>query len=1025
MNQFFNTRWCGLFLLFLLPALLPAQGVIKGKVTDADSQALAGATAVIKALNKGAFVDEAGAYQFTNVPAGTHTVSVTLLGYAAQEQRVTLAAGQTLTLNFVLKEEGLSTEEIVVVGYGVSRKRDLVGSVSKIESANLNDIPGGSFENSLQGKAPGLQVVQSSGVAGAGAVVRVRGIGSLSSGGDPLYVVDGIPITQDNFINNEVNANGGGLNNNPLSFLNPNDIESVEVLKDASAAAIYGSRGANGVILITTKRGKAGKPQFNFNTRVGVSRPTRVLEVLNAQEWLQVRQEAWENDGNVGRAPLPLGLDYEDIEGVDTDWISQVLQTGLKQEYNLSMRQGGKKLSSYVGVSWLDGESYQKGNSWQRATGRANIDYNIRSNMKLSLSTSLARGFNDRIRQAFAGGLGTAQTTALPIYPIKDNNGKWFNIYNNPVAQEQLQDWKTLEWRTINNLNFNYKASERLDFNVSGSYDYMNLGDYYLEDSLWTTVGDIAKGWKTRVNNFNTFATVNYEIIKDPKNHKLRVLGGTEYQGSFTTNRYLGEYRSETHLFNNPVIPATDTLNRPFPVAPGEFFDVDKWKFFSLFGRLNYSFKDKYLAQVTFRRDGSSKFGSNRRFGNFPSLGVGWIVSEEPFLKGKSAINFLKLKASWGMTGNADISWREQFADYAFGNPNAQYNDVPIRVQTKLENPNLQWELANTYDAGFEIGLWNDRLTMDATYYYRLTTDAIIYVSIQASSGIDNLRFAENVGKIENQGVEFNMTSRNLVGQFKWTTKFNISHNNNKVLEVGTATADALAGGFGDTRAIPGYAVNTNFIVRWQGVDPQTGRPIYLTREGQQTNRYDVVNDRVAVGNGLPLFTGGFTNEFRWKNFDLEALLYFSYGGEIYDDAAKRQMGVVTDWNMRRDIFDRWQKPGDIAKYPQLTMSMINWGGNANFWQNNHSLWLEDASYARLRYITFGYTLKPQNSKIRGLRFSLNATNLLTLTKFSGWDPEVARERSNPQERNIGGTNITYLTAPNEKTVTVGLNLDF
>ena len=998
-----------------------AQGTVSGTVTDSKGDPVSGATVMIKALAKGVFSDDAGQYRITDVPAGDHELGVTFLGYATQTLTITVASGKNSRQNFRMVEEVMSTDEVLVIGYGTVRKRELVGSVSKIEAKDLNDIPGGSFETALQGKAPGIQVVQGSGVAGGGAVIRIRGIGSLSSGGDPLFVIDGIPITQDHFINNDVNAQGGGINNNPLAFLNPNDIAHIEVLKDASAAAIYGSRGSNGVVLITTKRGTTGKPKFSFNSRVGFSEPTGLLDILDSEQFLQVRQEAWENDGNVGRALLPLGLNYQDIEGVDTDWLDQVIRTGTKQEYNLSMTQGSKKLKTYLGIGYLNGESYQIGNAYQRANARANLDYQVTKKMRISLSTSIARGLNDRVKQEWAGGMGTAMTSALPIYPVKDDNGDWFNIYGNPVAQEQLQDWKTREWRSINSLLFNYSPIERLDVNFTGSFDYMSLGDFFLEDSLWTTAAPLAKGFNTRIANYQGNLTAKYDF-KLPEAHKLNILGGLEYQESVNRKRSEEYWGVNEHLYLKPDLTAPNVAE---VFRDSVFRDVDRWRFASVFARLNYIYQDRFLVQLTYRRDGSSKFGANKRFGDFPAAGIGYILSEEDFLKKSSVINFLKLKASWGVTGNADIDWRRQFPLYTFNQSGQNYNGEPVRYQRKLANPDLQWEVSNTFDAGIELGLWNDRLTVDLTYYYRLTTDAIINTSIQASSGLDDLAFNQNVGTIENKGIELGIASRNLVKAFKWTTRFNIAHNRNEVLDVGTATPDALDGGFGDVRAVPGEPVNTNFIVRWSHVDPATGHPVYLTRDGEETYVYSVVNDRVAAGNGAPDFTGGLTNEFSYKDFDLNFLLYFSVGGQIYDDAAKRHMGVVTDWNMRTDVFDRWRKPGDVATYPRLTMDMRNWGGNANFWQNNHSLWLEDASFMRLRTVSLGYNIKPKAGRVNNIRISFNGTNLMTFTNYRGMDPEVARERENPQQRNIGGTNVTYLTAPNEKTYTFGLKVDF
>jgi TonB-linked SusC/RagA family outer membrane protein len=994
------------FLLFFLSGLF-AQGSIEGKVQDPNGNPVVGATVTIPAAQLGAYTDDNGRFNLQNVPSGEATVNVTYIGFLTQTQTVTVSSGGTARLNFTMEEEVLETEEVVIVGYGTQRKRELVGNVVKINTEDLNDNIGASFETALQGKAVGVQVTQSSGVAGSGSVIRIRGVGSLSSGGDPLYVVDGIPITQDYFLLGE----SGGQNNNPLSSINPADIESIEVLKDASAAAIYGSRGSNGVILITTKRGKKGKPQIDFNARVGLSQPTRLIEMLDAGEWVQIQQEAWENDGNTGRAPLPQNLTYEDIEGTDTDWYDHTVQTGVKQEYNLSVRQGTEKLNTYFGIGYSDAESYLIGNSYQRVSGRLNVDYKILKNLEVGLSTSLARGDNSRVANAWAGGLGYAQSTALPIYPVKDSEGNWFNLYGNPVAQRELTEWNVKEWRSINNLKLNYTPVKGLNFNVTGNYDYLNINDLIAEDSLWTTVGKITKDNTQKINNWSSYATGQYDFSFANPDHSLSILLGAEYQQS---NHFGINYEFQ-----------------PDTTFGGEEFDIEKWKFASIFSRVNYTWRSKVMLQATYRRDGSSKFGTNSRFGNFPSFGVGYILSEEPFFK-NNVVNYLKFKASWGITGNADIAWTQQFPIYYPNNiggidNSPGYNSNPTQYQIKLENPDLQWEVANTVDAGFEIGLFQDRLTAEFTYYYKLTSKAIILTAIQASSGIDDLVFAQNVGKIRNNGIEAGIVSRNLVGPFSWTTRINLAHNRNEVLDVGTATPDALDGGFGDTRAVPGYPVNTNFIVRWLKVDPMTGRPVYLTRDGQETSIYDVVQNRVPAGDGMPWLVGGITNEFKYRNFDMSFLFSFSLGGQIYDDAAKRHLGVVTeDWNFRKEIFDRWQKPGDIAMYPQLTRSMINWGGNANFWQNNHTLWLEDASFLRLKTLELGYNINQfGNAPIRAIRVALSGTNLLTFTEYRGNDPEIARDRTSAQQRNIGGTNITYLTPPQERTYNLSINVQF
>lgn len=1004
-----------------------SQGTITGKVTAPDGSAVEGVTVFIQKLSLGTFTDNNGRYKLDKVPAGTHTLAVRMLGYEQTSQQVTVSNGETTTINIGMIEQSLTTDEVVVVGYGVSRKRDLVGSVEKIGSEDLNDIPGGSFETALQGKVPGLQITQNGGAAGSGSIIRVRGIGSLTSDGSPLIVVDGIPITQDNFLNNGQNAGGGGNNSNPLSFLNPNDIESVSVLKDASAAAIYGSRGANGVIIITTKRGKAGETTWNFNSRIGTSNPTGSYDMMNSEELLQIRQEAWENDGNSGRAPLPElltagGYTYDDVQNIDTDWEDLVLRTGFKQEYNLSMRTGSKKIRTYAGLGYLDGESFLVGNTFKRITARTNVDFTLSDKLTLSVNGSIARGLNDKVKQGPFGGLGLAWSRALPMFPVENADGSYFNIYDNPVAQEILQDWRALEWRTINSFKAVYRPLERLDIVVTGNMDFMSLGDYFLEDSVWTNVGNIGKEYKTEVFNRSTFATASYDFGFKGK-HSLTSMAGIEYQVNSTNIRGREVVNVDKHLYLNPEIAAGDTLG-----FQDERILADGSKFFSVFGRLNYKFDNKYLVQLTFRRDASSRFAPSNRFGNFPALGLGWIASDEPFFQKIKPLSYLKLRTSYGITGNASVPWLDQYDVFNFGffDQGQQYNGQPVRNQVQEGNTNLQWEVNKTWDAGIEIGLFKDRVTLEVGYFDRTTSQAILNVALQASTGIDGLNFNENVGTIRNWGWEFEAVSRNLVGDFKWTTRLNATTIQAEVIDVGTATPDALAGGFGDTRAIPGEPYPSNYIVRFSHVDPDTGSPIYLTSSGEETSTYSVVGNRVPSGTTTPWLTGGITNEFSYKKLDFSFMWNISLGGKVYDDASKRHMGVVTeDYNMRREYFDRWRQPGDIATYPRATGSMINWGGNANFWQNNHSLWLENGSFARLRTVDIGYNITPEKGKIRNIRLSLQGTNLITLTNYSGPDPEVARERSNNQERNIGGIGVTFLTTPNERTVTFGVNMDF
>ncbi|HMG16797.1 MAG TPA: hypothetical protein VK590_15180, partial [Saprospiraceae bacterium] len=407
---------------------------------------------------------------------------------------------------------------------------------------------------------------------------------------------------------------------------------------------------------------------------------------------------------------------------------------------------------------------------------------------------------------------------------------------------------------------------------------------------------------------------------------------------------------------------------------------------------------------------------------------LGYIMSEEPWFSKTSSVNYLKLKASWGQTGNSNIRGQEQWSTFTYlANENLSYNGQPILYQQKLANPDLQWEVASTVEGGIDIGLFNDRITSSLTYYNKLTTKALLLIAIQASSGIETLNFYSNVGKIRNWGLEYELNTYNIKKKnFSWTTSLNLAYNKNKLLDVGTATPDALDGGFGDIRAILGSEVGTNYIVKFDHVDQATGRPIWLDKDGKQTFIYNVADDRVAAGSVLPDVVGGITNSFTYKNLDLSFLFSFVLGGKIYDDAAKRQLGVITDdWNYFPEVFNRWRQPGDNAELPRLTRTMLNWGGNDNPYQNNSSLWLYDDTYLRLRNLTIGYNFKLKSKFIHSLRAYVSGTNLFVWTKYHGWDPEVARDRENEQQRNIGGTNVTYLTPPQETSYVFGINVEF
>lgn len=1009
-----------LFVFFLVLSAFPSLAqtrTVTGTIGDA-SGPLPGVSITVKGTSTGTATDSDG--KFSLVVVEGQTLIISYIGYLTQEVSVTSASNISITL----EEDSKQLGEVVVVGYGTQLKREIVGSISKVTGEKLTVTPSPSFEAALQGTSAGVQVIQGSGLAGSGSIIRIRGVASVSAGADPLYVVDGIPITQDPFLNG---ANGA-MNTNPLATINPSDIESVEILKDVSAAGIYGSRGANGVIIVTTKRGRTGKPAFNFTSRVGFSAPVAKPRMLNSKQYLQLYQEAYNNDGGVGLAPLPGGILWENAQNTNTDWWDLTTRTGVKQDYGLSMSQGSKKLATFVNLGYSDNQSYMVGNTYKRLSGRVNVDYNVLDNLKISASTSLSRGDNVRVNTAWAGGVGQAMSTALPIYPVTNADGSYYfnNSFSNPVRQQAYTDWHTIDTRSLNTLSVNYKPVKNLTVYVNGSLDLLKNYDDKWESSRLIGQPDSVVGQAYAsaryVNNMVGSATAEY-LVKTNSDHMLKVMAGAEYQQLYQRDAFKGIVGVNKPLFKNPT-PIDSAIRS------GDYtkrINVNgAVKFVSLFARLNYIYKDKYIAQATFRTDGSSKFGPENRYGFFPTAALGWVLSEEPFLKGNSFISFLKLKASYGKMGNSNIpvnSFAATYTENVPGSTGNGYNGLPILYPTRLANPYLKWETSLTLDLGFEFNMLNDRITTEFAYYNKMSSDVLMYLAVPKQAGIATNYYA-NVGRVLNTGVEFSFLTRNLIGDFKWTTEFNIARNRNEVRSVGNFSDEAVSGGTNDTRVKVGEPIGTNYLVRFSRVDPATGRPIYFDRNGQETFTWDP-QDRVVVGNILPDFTGGITNTFQYKGFTLSFLFVFTKGGDIYDSSSKRQLGVITDWNMREDLFDRWRQPGDIARYPRLTLNTQTYGSGTP-WINT-DMWRQDGSYMRLRTLSLGYSLPHsviEKLKLKSAIINVAGSNLLTFTKYRGLDPEIGRDFESPTDRNMS-PNITYLTPPQEKSIVFSLNLGF
>ncbi|MCC6768316.1 MAG: TonB-dependent receptor [Bacteroidia bacterium] len=1007
-----------------------AAQTISGVISDETGQPLIGAAVKLQGTSIGAATDLQGKFSFKPGKTGKVTLEVSFMGYTKEYRSLNLVAGKDETVNLSLKPNVKLMNEVVVVGYGVQRKREVTGSIVSISGKDLTELPTPSFENGLQGKASGLQVITGSGAAGSSSVIRIRGVASASAGGDPLYVVDGIPITQDYFLN----GNSGGQNNNPLASIAPSDIESVEVLKDAAATGIYGSRGANGVILITTKRGKKKGFHVDLSTRQGVSTPTALPNMMNNTEFLQMYEEAYVNDGRLGVPALPGNISWEDARRTNTDWVKEAIGVGYQQNTSLSMGKGADNYNIFGSFAQQNDKSYMLGNAYNRTSGRVNGDYKFAKWGKVSLGTSLSQGTNLLQGMGWSGGLGAAMSTALPIYPIyyeKDvlnddglvihKAGDYFlpsnDISRNPVAMRELRDWRSRETRTLNNISLEIQPIKDLYIRGTGSLDYMAWRqDEYQKAGYDANNPLLTKAYRRSfdVANFNMNLVANYlKTLKEK--HDFNFMLGTEYQDSKT--KHFSSTKNETS--------ATGYLSSDDPLAVSDNnAKQEEWNFISYFGRVKYSYKKRYLAELVGRRDGSSKFGKNNKYGFFPSASLGWILSEEAFLKGNKIISFLKVRSSYGLTGNSNIPAYAQYNVF-YKKANA-YNGETIFFPDAASpsNPDLKWETNLTFDAALEFGLLNDRISGDIGIYNKDTRDMLLYISAQNNTGFTNAW--ANVGKVNNRGIEFSLKAHIIDRKFKWNVDFTIARNVNELTSLGDYTEDAVSGGTNDTRLVVGRPIGNNYLVQFSHVDPANGKPVYFDKNGNETYTWDVAN-RVSAGSILPDAFGSVKNDFRYGPFDLSMFWVFVLGGDIYDSSSKRQLGTFdTDgWNHRTDQFDRWRQPGDEAKYPLLTTSSTAYGSGTP-WINT-TLWVHDGTFARLRSLSIGYTFPAkmlEKSKLGSARISLVGTNLITLTKFPGLDPEIARDFENATDRNMS-PNITYLTSPQQKTFSISVDIGF
>ncbi len=1011
--------------LFLSLISLAQERVVTGRVLDSrDGSPVMGVSVSAKGATTGTQTGTDGTYRISVNPS----VTVLLFSSAGfNTQEVNIAGRTSADVTLVINNSSLG--EVIVVGYGTQRRKDVTGAISKVSGEKLNAIPVPSFEAALQGKAPGVQVIQGNGLAGSGSVIRIRGIGSISAGGDPLYVIDGIPIVADPFLR----GNSGAMNQNPLASINPADIESIEILKDAGATGIYGSRGANGVILITTKRGKSGKPTFNYSNKLGVSDYAIRPSFVNGAEWLQLRQEGWVNSGHTGQAILPGTLTWAQAAANNTDWWDVLTQTGFINEHNFSVNFGNAKLKTFANASYSDNEGYIKANSFTRLGLRVNMDYRPVEKLKIALTTAYNHGLNKRVPAAWDGGIGEAMSSALPIYVPYNSNGSYVVNTNNPLRRLLETKRREVDGRFLGGLSAEWQPIKNLFIKGSGSLEFRRAFDDQYETNVWIQKAAVDSGFRKRFpywgTNWTTTLTANY-LWNLNENHRFNFLVGQENQ-SVSLKEYTGEigqWSGQPYWYNinsrQSFRNLRDKLLRDGVISERQ---KDAWTFTSFFARVNYNFQNKYSLQLTGRIDGSSKFGSNNKYGFFPTISGAWNINEEDFMESFTWIDFLKLRASYGIVGNANIPSGVYYDNFQAGGNN--YNGQNTLYLNNLGNPDLQWETMENIDAGIEFSAFRSRLTGEFAYYRKTSTDILLSPGISPSAtGLGDIWRNLNNSKILNEGLELTLSYKVInLDKFRWTVGGNIARNYNEVLQYELGP-DAVSGGTNDTRIVQGLPIGVNYLVRYYGVDPADGLPIWLDATGKQTKTFSL-NHRVYAGSVIPEYIGGFNTSLEYKNWELSALFSFVIGGNIYENSGKYQfLGTSKrNWNFRNDFLDRWVNPGDVTQYPKLVYDATDYPGVPSEDQFNSTMFLRDADYLRLRELSISYRLSPgalQKFGFRNMRIFATGSNLLTFTKYPGGDPEITRDFENPQDRNLS-PNITYLTAPTQRTVVFGVNLTF
>ncbi|MDR1557637.1 MAG: TonB-dependent receptor [Tannerellaceae bacterium] len=958
---------------------------LTGRVLDPAGEPVIGANVVESGTRNGAVTDANG--QFTLSISANSRLQVSYLGYTTYE----IDVQNQSSLEIVLTEDTQALEEVVVVGYGSVKRKDVTTAISSVSTDDLEQRPIISADQALQGKAAGISVIKPNGLPGASMVVRVRGTTSMNGSNDPLYVVDGVPMED-------------------ISFLSANDIESMQILKDASSAAIYGSRAANGVIIITTKQGKTGLTKVALNTHIGITNLTNRIEPLNTREY----RELMADFGSTTVIP-------EHLTDV-TDWYKEAYQTGVTQNYQASVANAADRWKYFLSGGYTREDGVIKVAFFERYNFRSNIENQVRPWLNIGANVS----YSDYASNDIVSGVGSDRGGIVlsvintPRYATiwdEEHPGQYNNQFYGPPIVHPLESMaQTENARTRNNrLIATGKAAISIlpELKLRSSVTLDRRYNHYTNfmDPVKTTWGRFSFGSGTDNRSLSTIMIYDNILTyaKALGKHAIDIMTGT----SGTTSTYSETYQSADHFFDSNI----RTLNAANKLSQANGTSGREWALMSYLGRVAYNYESKYLLTVNLRVDGSSRLHPEHRWGYFPSASAAWRISSEGFMKDTGWIDDLKIRGGWGQTGN-----QSGLGDYAYLElysiqrqdwwEEGKEHALPIVTQSTLRSKELTWETTTQSNIGLDLTVLKNRLTLNLDYYYKKTTDMLMRVSLPTGASVAN-SIRRNEGEMTNQGFEFTLNSRNLTGAFSWETDINFSTNRNKLTKLSLSQVyyDALILNIAEyaVRNAPGRPLSGFYGYISDGVDPQTGELIY-----RDVNEDGIISptDRTYIGDPNPDFTFGLSNRLSWKGFNLNILLQGSVGNDIYNASRVETEGMYNTKNQSKKVLERWKKPGDITEVPK-----------ARFVIKSSSYFVEDGSYLRVKDVSLSYNLAKGIVKkwgITRLQPYVTATNLFTFTRYSGMDPEVN------QWGNSGAIQgMDQGTYPQTKSFIFGLNIEF